>query len=133
MKFFEFYNTDDDYIYVPVPESPPHIPSDDDEFKHKIYYEAEVLPPVKNSPPKRRLRIVEDGQAFSQKRITYNAPGKRRRSYKRYRPRKNNGYYSKNQGIRSTPTRRIGTSKPDWNGYAKLDVPSFGFYYKDSA
>ena len=123
MKFFEFYNTDD-YIYVRVPESP----HNEDKFRHKIYYEAEVLPPVKNTPPKRRLKIVEDSQAFSQKRVPYNASGIGRRSYKRYRPRKNNGYRSRHRGIRRTPTRRMYTPKPDWTGYAKLDVPSFGFY-----
>ena len=112
--------------------SPPHI-SNDYTSNEKIYYDAEVLPPVRNTPPKRRLNLAEASRPFRHIRRPYNASGKRRRSYKRYRPRKNNGYYSRNQGIRSTPTRRIGTSKPDWNGYAKLDVPSFGFYYKDNA
>ena len=130
MKFFEFYNPDD-YRYIRVTDSPPQI-SNDYTSNEKIYYDAEVLPPVRNTPPKRRLNLAEASRPFRHIRRPYNASGKRRRSYKRYRPRKNNGYYSRNQGIRSTPTRRIGTSKPDWNGYAKLDVPSFGFYYKDN-
>ena len=130
MKFFEFYNEDED-VYVPVRE-PLHSNPTANKFYHKIYYEGEVLPPVRNTPQKRRINLEGDEIPFGQIRIPYNASGKRRRSYKRYRPRKNNGYYYRNQGIRSTPTRRIGTSKPDWNGYAKLDVPSFGFYYKDN-
>lgn len=126
MKFFEFYN-EEEYVYVPVPESHPSNPTVD-KFHHKIYYTGEVLPPVKNTPQKRRINLNENISSFGQIRIPYNASGKQRRSYKRYRPRKHNGHHSKHQGIRSTPTRRLNTPKPDWNGYAKLDVPSFGFY-----
>ena len=126
MKFFEFYN-EDEYVYVPVRE-PIHYNPTANKFNHKIYYEGEVLPPVRNTPQKRRINLEVDERSFGQIRIPYNASGKRRRSYKRYRPRKHNGYHSRHQGIRSTPTRRLNTPKPDWNGYAKLDVPSFGFY-----
>ena len=101
------------------------------------YKEGEVLPPVQQLHYNRRI-LLEGGASnyrrSGQKRIYENGLLMKllRWPLQHYRPRKVYGYELKRHKTNTiTPTRK---ENHDWDNYAKLDVPSFGYYvpYNDS-
>ena len=121
-KYYHVVGSEKSTSYVHVPE----------QLNYEPYQEAAVLPPVQPVHYNRRI-LLGGGDArykkFGQRRIYDNGLfTKHRRSPRQsYRPRKLYGYYLRHHKTidKTPPTRR---SKHDWNKFAKLDVPSFGYY-----
>ena len=131
MKYFK-KSESEKYYHVLSPENPTAYVNLPEKLNYEPYQEAVVLPPVKQVNYNRRI-LLEGGAArfrrFGQGRIYDNGLfTKHRRSPRQsYRPRKIYGYYLKHHKTidNPPPTRR---NKHEWNTFAKLDVPSFGYF-----
>ena len=108
---------------------------------YRPYQEAVVLPPVKQN---RRAQAVHELVGYgkiSQRRIDFENDSKlvpidsklipseklmRRKPTWQQLSRKHHRKYMRHKTIRKTPPTR--SNRTDWSGYAKIDVPSFGYF-----